>query len=686
MPGTAARETSGVMTANIVSYIRNKGGDDAVARVLERSGVGHTAAELEDEKAWFTYEEKVALWVAAAEVLDDPQVSRHMGEAVLDTSIAVTLRVLLRRFGSPRIVLTNIARVIPKFSTVAVMETVDRGRRHVTVTYQLDPSKTPHRLDCESNLGFLSSVGPLFGMPRCEVEHDECQVRGAERCVYTVRWRRRRLLTTGRSRRRHLDEQVASLTAQIESLQSIAADLVSSSDKEQVLDRIVAHAATTVSAQRYLLAVQPNDGRPVEVHQDGFDAAEALRVGADLLAGRVVDGDDRIVIDVASSRGRYGCLAAFYDGHRFFDFERQLLASYARNAAAALDAATALEEARERGETASALLGLARRLAVLSGPSDAAHGLAEAMCPVLGGSAAAVHLVDEARNALVLGGSHGLTAEQQAFMSQFVLPIDHDDPVFQEWVLAPVPKYATREHARSAVTRLALEQLGADALATVAVKRHGELLGLASVFYDDASQMSDPDAMLVRLSAVADQAATAIENAQLLERARHQATHDDLTGLPNRVLFEDAAARALAHSERNGEPVSLLFVDLDGFKAVNDDAGHDAGDALLAESARRLSSCLRTGDVVARLGGDEFTVLLPGADADEAVEVAQRVREVLAEPFAVAGRERCVSACVGVAIAPYDAHDYKELLRAADDAMYAAKRKGRDRWARFEAA
>jgi diguanylate cyclase (GGDEF)-like protein len=684
MPAATARETSGVMTANIVSYIRNKGGDDAVARVLDRSGVGYSAAQLEDEKAWFTYEDKIALWEAAADVLDDAHVSKHMGASVLDTSIAVTLRVLLRRFGSPRLVLTNVARVIPKFSTVARMETIERGRRHVTVTYQLDGSKTPHRLDCESNLGFLSSVGPLFGLPHCEVEHEQCQVRGADRCVYVVRWRRHNAVSTVRRRRRHLSEQVASLAAQVESLQSIAADLVSSEDTDEVLTRIIEHAAESVSAQRYLLAVQTSDGAPVRVHHDGFEPQHARRVADALLAGGVVEDAESIVIDVASARRHYGRLAAFYDEHRFFDFERQLLSSYARSAAAALDAATALEEARERGETASALLGLARRLAVLTGPKDVAAGLAEAMCPVLGATAACVHLADEAQQGLVMYGAHGLTDEQYEFLSSFALPYDSDDPVFVEWLASPEPKFATLASAQSAVARVALEHLKLDGLATVAVQRHGEVLGLASVYYDDASAVTDVDGVLVRLSAIADQAATAIENGRLLERVQHQATHDDLTGLPNRVLFEDAAARALAHSRRSGEPVALLFVDLDGFKEVNDDAGHDAGDIVLAETGRRLAESLRVGDIVARLGGDEFTVLLPATGADAAVDIARRVRATLAEPFELPSGACTISACVGVAVAPDDAAEYHDLLRAADAAMYCAKRDGRNRWSRYQ--
>jgi len=167
--------------------------------------------------------------------------------------------------------------------------------------------------------------------------------------------------------------------------------------------------------------------------------------------------------------------------------------------------------------------------------------------------------------------------------------------------------------------------------------------------------------------------------ALLQERAQneHHATHDPLTGLPNRVLFTDRLERALAHAERNDVPVGVLYIDLDRFKDVNDTFGHGAGDDLLCEVARRLFGCARHEDTVARLSGDEFAVLLPHLRAGEDVGlVADRVLDALREPFALAGVEVHTVASVGAAVYPLDGTTPSELLSAADAAMYRAKDRG----------
>lgn len=165
----------------------------------------------------------------------------------------------------------------------------------------------------------------------------------------------------------------------------------------------------------------------------------------------------------------------------------------------------------------------------------------------------------------------------------------------------------------------------------------------------------------------------------LEEQLVHRAFHDPLTGLPNRTLFMDRLQHALARQERRDGVISLLFVDLDDFKQVNDSWGHDAGDRVLIEVGRRLAACVRSGDTVARLGGDEFTVLLEHAHAPrDVLTVVRRLEDRLRETIDVDGRGTEITASIGVASAI--AHvDERDLLEHADQAMYRAKRAGKNR-------
>ncbi len=162
------------------------------------------------------------------------------------------------------------------------------------------------------------------------------------------------------------------------------------------------------------------------------------------------------------------------------------------------------------------------------------------------------------------------------------------------------------------------------------------------------------------------------------ERIRYQANYDALTGLPNRALFMDRLTQAVATAGRSGQMVGLMFIDLDGFKLVNDTLGHDIGDKLLQEAGRRLGSCIRTADTVARLGGDEFTIIMPDLrDIRNAPIVAQRIIESLELPFSFGNREAFVSASIGITSFPDDAQDTHSLLKNADAAMYRAKEQGK---------
>jgi diguanylate cyclase (GGDEF)-like protein/PAS domain S-box-containing protein len=174
---------------------------------------------------------------------------------------------------------------------------------------------------------------------------------------------------------------------------------------------------------------------------------------------------------------------------------------------------------------------------------------------------------------------------------------------------------------------------------------------------------------------------------QFNQKLEQRAHYDALTGLPNRALFRDRLDQEMKHAAGDGHGMALLFIDLDRFKEVNDLLGHDAGDALLAHAARRISHCLRPGDTCARLGGDEFTVILTGsAEVAHAEQVAQQIIDVLRAPFRIGIEQLNISASIGITLYPGDGANPEQLMRNADHAMYRAKGAGRNRLAFFEPA
>jgi len=166
----------------------------------------------------------------------------------------------------------------------------------------------------------------------------------------------------------------------------------------------------------------------------------------------------------------------------------------------------------------------------------------------------------------------------------------------------------------------------------------------------------------------------AIQSEQEVMRARDFAYHDELTGLPNRMLLVDRFNQALVRAKRQEKRLALLLLDLDGFKHVNDSLGHATGDKLLQKVAERLLSCIRGGDTACRYGGDEFVLLLPEIqDQKQALQVAEKIRMRLAKPYMVDNHAIEATASIGVAVYPVDGMSQPELIEKADVAMYRAK-------------
>lgn len=163
------------------------------------------------------------------------------------------------------------------------------------------------------------------------------------------------------------------------------------------------------------------------------------------------------------------------------------------------------------------------------------------------------------------------------------------------------------------------------------------------------------------------------------EQIHYMAYHDPLTGLPNRALFKDRFQHAIAVAERTGKSLGVMFIDIDRFKVINDSLGHEGGDSVLVEAAKRIRTCLRASDTACRLGGDEFTVILESLPSvEDAAQAAERLLKKFTEPMKIGGREIIVTTSIGIAVYPGATKDIQRLLKYADVAMHKAKESGRN--------
>lgn len=214
------------------------------------------------------------------------------------------------------------------------------------------------------------------------------------------------------------------------------------------------------------------------------------------------------------------------------------------------------------------------------------------------------------------------------------------------------------------------------------VASSGKVLGVVTVYLSQAGEPGDQDLILLRHAS--QLSAIAVERKQIEELMHLEASYDSLSGLPNRRLFCDRLREEMAKAERGGYSLAMLFIDLDRFKEVNDTLGHEAGDSLLVEAARRIRACVRESDTVARLAGDEFVVIL--AEVGETApqnRVAQCIVESMTQPFLIGEHIAYISASIGIAGYPQDADSVETLMGCADQAMYASKQAGRNNFSFF---
>jgi diguanylate cyclase (GGDEF)-like protein len=666
---------SGLNTRVIVEHLRDHMPPGTLESVLETAGERRPLEVLLDDTSWSSYHQLRCLLEATGAAMGGPRSLAPIGrDASMISDSAPDVIEAVRALGSPDALYAATTEGgdggLVRIGTSGGWQV---GHRDWILTQQFFDGFEALPEFCSLLSGLLSTPPRLFGYPPADVVEEQCQAEGATECRFRVRWEE---IDDPARRADHYAQLAESHERQLQALQHTVADIVSAESIDSVLTRLVATVSRSVVAPAHVLALSETPSEAQRVYAVGLEETVAKGIAREVLddAGA---SNGRLVVDVASARQQYGKLAAIESSDRtFFPHDRITLEAYARLAASALDSAAALEAARHDATTAHALLELSTSLARIVTVEEVATRLARTVPAVVDCDASAVLLFDVESSKSRIAAIHGVPRELQA--SLYALEFELDDAARSAEMLF---------HERSATTPFVANVLtghGAVATLSVPIIANSVPIGrlVVSVQQDADRLRRDPE-LANRMRAVAGQAATAISNARLLDSIRHQALHDALTGLPNRVLILDRVESMLARARRSQLPVAVLFIDLDGFKGINDTLGHHRGDQLLQAVAERLATALRDSDSIGRLGGDEFVVLVEGAGLEAGPGlVCERLLDSLREPFQIGDAVHIhVTASIGIAVG--DRCSAGELLRDADVALYQAKANGKNRYVVF---
>jgi diguanylate cyclase (GGDEF)-like protein len=668
------------LSAVLLARVQRVAGHIGVRQVLDRAGSPRSLEYLQDISNWVSFDEAIALWDAGEAITHDSHFARHVGEDTSKMLAATSTATLIRALGSTEENLRHLNVSSQRWSTAARVETIEVRPGYCEFRAEAAPGFIRHRHHCECAIGLASQAPVLFGLEPAFVNHTECQVLGAPHCRYEVTWNPAASGANDDGQIAVLRGQLQGLSARLDGVFAAAADLISSGDLRETLMRIGERAAEQVRAPAYLLAVRLDDDADIVCHQRGLDEETAQQV-ADGVLGTDDHPSHWCVAHVRSHRRDYGRLVAMYpEGSGFLAQERDLLDLYARYAATALDSAAALvearngrDQARRRDREARTLLKLARVLASAGTTEQVAQRLADAAPGVIDCDRVSVWLWDEERGELTRSAVNSTGRNDEDLGRQTARP--EDIPQLAAWLEHPDPEPYFTDMQKSPIVK-SLKAVDAVASVAVPIATAERLLGTVQVSVRERPERLAPSPELSeRLSGLAAHAVIALENGRLVDHITHQAHHDQLTGLRNRLALRERVAAA--SRDRRGKPgtLALFFVDLDWFKPVNDEFGHEVGDALLRAVAERLVSDVRPEDVVARIGGDEFAVLVENADPERTRDViTDRIRRALDAPFIVADHRFTISASIGYATCAAEVADLDRLLRDADAVMYEAKR------------
>jgi diguanylate cyclase (GGDEF)-like protein len=683
-PAASDRQFSGIITRMAVSFLAETEGEETLALVLAEAGLTDFAEQFADDSAWFSYGQVRSLLEAIARVAGKDALQRAATASRLHDESRVEMTQMLQDFGSPGNLLRSMfsADAGPTsfgLATILEYEGKELAPGEWELTQRFLGGFPPFREFCTFSLGLHALQPMLFGLPPGQVDEVRCACDGHPECTFRLRWE----TTADVTHQKNFFEMRSSLLqVRLETLQRTVMDLVSAPDPEEGLQRVLEAAARSVRAPAYVLSIDRGVPLAQRLYFGGLPESEALAV-AETLAQQVgADLFGMIAVEVSSTRGKFGHLGVIEPQSRhFLPQERQLVQSYASLAAAALDSATALEEARRQATTAGTLLDLSSSLTELRSTEEMALNLARAVQSVIDCDQSMVLVHDASSGGLHVAATHGFAESLEHQLAAVTLPATSVQALAGGVAFYPADRIAQfrQEHG------VALDD-AAMAGASAPMVANDEFIGALVVFVSDRPERLRENSTLGEaLRGLSGQAAIGIRNAQLVDQVRHQALHDALTHLPNRTLVLDRLEQALARTKRDGTVAAAMFIDLDGFKDVNDTLGHSAGDRLLVAVADRLRATVRGSDTLGRLGGDEFVVVAEGASlADGPQPIAERILEVMRSPYELEGIDGRLSVTASIGIAMGHRESAGELLRDSDIALYHAKEQGKNCFALYE--
>ncbi len=471
--GAEGRHLACTQSSVLLRRVRRLLGEEGLNSLLEKAGSKRTIAYLDDITNWISLDESMALFRAAAELLDDEQIARRVGEEAVAQHAGTPVATLLRSLGSPEAVYSQMALAATKFSTVSALEPLEVEPGHARIRSNVAEGFERTREHCDWAQGLLSQPTVLFGLPPAGVEETSCQARGDDYCIYEVTWDAE-LAAAHSDPNAHiaaLESQLSAMTERLESVYATATDLIADTDLDSTLARITERAASAVRAPRYLLAVRPDEDSDVRCHHSGFGAHEAHELAKRLLESPVEElPPSWLVADVSSNRRRYGRLVAMSDSS-FFPQERYLLELYARYAATALDGATALDEAQRGHDEARALLQLARSLAEAGTTGEVATTLADIVPAIVDCDRVSVWVWDDELQALTCRATFGEALPD--IYDLRITPQDTESLMMQLSAPDTTPQFFDRGSADPFVRDM-LERYGTEALMIAPIVARGE--------------------------------------------------------------------------------------------------------------------------------------------------------------------------------------------------------------------